>query len=68
MDPQQLVPQLTNKAVKKELMKQRDRELAKERNKFPISEDFEDNLQGSKTKAYKRAKEIDSEKKNTKSQ
>lgn len=44
MDPQKLVPQLTNRAVKRELMKQRDRELAKERNKFPVSEDFEENL------------------------
>jgi hypothetical protein len=39
-------------------MKQRDRELAKERSKFPISEDFEDNLQASqmKSQSYKRAK------------
>jgi hypothetical protein len=36
-------------------MKERDRELAKERNKFPISEDFEDNLQEFKPQT-KRAK------------
>jgi hypothetical protein len=56
MDPQKLVPQLAGKkrSAQNEARFQRDRELAAERNKVPISEDFEDNLQ--KGASYKRPK------------